>query len=162
MNKNPSFKIRFIRPGHAQKGYTLIELMMTLFVISALSAVAIPVVDRFVTHTEARAFVLQMEADVALSHKKAAATERMVWFEVNPTTRTYYIFEQIEGRKKMVKFVPFPRGVTASSLLELTFRPNKTFPGHADGGTINVKQGGAPFADLVITPFSVRTKVEWL
>lgn len=146
-------------------GLTFIELLMTLFVMAALTAIVIPVAGQVITNMEARSFVRQLEADIAFAQKHAIATERPVMFYVNGTTGLYMMRELEDGSEQTIKTVYAPNDVsfTATSILhKITFQPNVTFAGQSSGGTIYIKRDGEPFANVVVTLLSSRTRVEWL
>lgn len=145
-------------------GLTFIELLMTLFVMAVLTAVVIPVASQVIVNMEARSFVRQLEADIAFAQKHAIATERPVMFYVNGPTGLYMIRELKDGSEQTIKAVYAPNHVsfTASSILhKMTFQPHVTFAGQSNGGTIYIKQNGEPFANVIVTLLSSRTRVEW-
>lgn len=144
-----------------QAGVTLIEVVLSLFLIGVLTAIALPVIGNFVDKAEATAFVLELEADIDLTQRTAVSKERFMRLRVVRSGRAYYVIEQRGTKNVILKTVSFPKGVTVSSNHEFIFDPIHNYKGHAMGDTIGINFDGRPLADLVITPISVRTRVEW-
>lgn len=142
-------------------GFTLIELLLTLFVMAMLSAIVIPTVGNLVANMEARAFVLQLEADIAFAQKRATATGQPVRFYVSRSTGLYQISERKGVLRHTVKTVYLPKTMSFSDGLDITFRPETTFSGQSNGGTIYIKHKDRKYADVVISLLSSRTRVEW-
>lgn len=142
-------------------GFTLIELLVTLFIIVTLTGVVLPVAGDAVTKIADRSLVQEMEADVVYAQKRAVATERTVQLDIPARGRTYKIVEQQGSGSRELKAVSVPERLAITEGVVLTFHPDQSFPGHANGGTVSIQRNGVAFAELIITPISVRTRVVW-
>lgn len=143
-------------------GFTLMEMLITLFVLAALTAIVIPTAGNLVSRMEARSFVLQLEADIAYAQKRAIATERPVTLQVNSYSGRYLIDEPISpGKRQTIRSVLFPKSVSVMNNVQVTFQPNVTFPGQSNGGTVYVRRDGKLFAEIVVSLLSSRTRVVW-
>lgn len=141
-------------------GFTLIELLVTLFIMAVLSAIVIPIAGQFIANMEARSFVLELEADIALAQKHAIATEHPVRFTVKRLPGVYMMRELTEGSLRTIKTVYVPESVSISDL-DITFQPNVTFAGQSNGGTVYIKRDNERYANVIISLLSSRTRVEW-
>lgn len=155
-----SFKASHVDPRSAP-GYTLMELLLTLFVIGALSVLIIPVLGHTLGKVEARSFVHQLEEDIAFAQKHAMATEWPIRLKVSQFGRMYTISEPAGVNRSPLKIETFPQGVSVSGDLDVLFQPHVTFAGQSNGGTVYVRHQGKTFAEVRISLLSSRTRVIW-
>lgn len=137
------------------------ELLLTLFVIGALSAIIIPAIGHTLSKAEARSFVQQFEEDIAFAQKYAMATEWPIRLKVSRFGRMYTISEPVGVNRSPLKMETFPRGISVSGDLDVLFQPHVTFAGQSNGGTVYVQHQGKPFAEIRISLLSSRTRVIW-
>lgn len=143
-----------------ETGVTFLELLVTLLVIGALTALILPLTGKTLALMEARAFVLQLETDLVYAQRHAIATERPVNMKVNQAG--FYIISERGGTvHRTLKKVDFPASVSVMDNLDVTFQPNYAYAGQVDGGTISVRQGGKWYADVIFTFLTGRTRVVW-
>lgn len=141
-------------------GLTLMELLLTLFVLSVLTVVVIPAAGNVISTWEARSFVLQLEADIAYAQKRAMATEQPVRLNVN-RVGLYMLSEPDGVLRRTIKSVRFPDSLSVVNNLEVTFQPHATFAGQSNGGTVYVKYKGQDYAEIRVSLLSNRTRVIW-
>ena len=81
-------------------GFTLIELVVTLCIVSILSAIAVPRAGRFLDGIHVRGAVIEIESLFSAGRHLAIARASQVTVEIDTVSRTIYVSAQTDTLRK--------------------------------------------------------------
>ncbi|HIJ60291.1 MAG TPA: prepilin-type N-terminal cleavage/methylation domain-containing protein, partial [Nitrospirae bacterium] len=79
-----------------QKGFSLVELLVTIGIIAVVAAIAIPQLQRYATNSRLKSAARDIMGDVFLYKERAIAENRQYRITFNIANNTYSI-EQLPG-----------------------------------------------------------------
>jgi general secretion pathway protein H len=92
-----------VRQGGAERGFTLLELVLTLFVIALATAVVVPALGRRTDALRARAEVAGFSAFLRRAHEQAVTTREERTVSVDPAARviTDAVGREIRAQRRL-------------------------------------------------------------
>lgn len=140
----------------ASRGFTLLELIVTLFIIVLTIGLAVPVIGRSSTAIRARADVAGFSAVLRHARERAITTRQPHAVVIDPTARKMTVFAgSVDGDVKQTRTLPERLTVEASPPPALTvrFEPEGT----SSGGDYRVTAGDVVYR-VTVDPITGRVK----
>jgi prepilin-type N-terminal cleavage/methylation domain-containing protein len=143
------------RGGAARAGgFTLFEVIVTLFVLSLALGLALPILGRTSETLQARAHVAGFAAMLRHAREKAITTHRAHAVVVDPVARRVRI---VTGTDEVREMRPLPERVrveaASSRALTVRFEPEGT----SSGGDFRVASGGVAYR-VTVDPITGRVR----
>jgi len=153
--------------GADNRGYTLMELLITMVLIAIVGLIAVPSFQRIAINSNLKTAVRDMAADFALYKERAVAESRMYRIVLNTGGGTYDIQQcgatgsvcggynsiQVKNLSQYASDIIFGSGTTATSY---TFQPRGT----VSWGTIVVRNSRNSTGTIAINATG-RTNVQF-
>lgn len=140
------------------RGFTLIELMVTVVVISILALVVMPSIADLVSKSRVEGVASELRTDIQYARSQALVLQRAVEVRTDSSGGAYLLScpdcpdfdpELVAGNKKGMKNVSLPSGVSLSKDVVLSF---DSLRGQAvDFGSIEIKNSKGTAAITVST-----------
>jgi prepilin-type N-terminal cleavage/methylation domain-containing protein len=140
---------------NSSRGFTLLELIVTLFVILLTIGLAVPVIGRSSDAIRARADVASFSAVLRHARERAITSRQSHAVVIDPAARTMTVLAGIDGEVKEARTLPERLTVQASPPPALTvrFEPEGT----SSGGDYRLTAGAVVYR-VTVDPITGRVK----
>jgi prepilin-type N-terminal cleavage/methylation domain-containing protein len=141
--------------SRSSRGFTLLELIVTLFVILLTIGLAVPVIGRSSETIRARADVAGFSAVLRHTRERAITSRRSHAVVIDPAARTMTVLAGVEGEVKATRTLPERLTVQATPPPALTvrFEPEGT----SSGADYRVTAGDVVYR-VTVDPLTGRVK----
>ena len=141
--------------SRSSRGFTLLELIVTLFVILLTIGLAVPVIGRSSETIRARADVAGFSAVLRHTRERAITSRRSHAVVIDPAARTMTVLAGVEGEVKTTRTLPERLTVQATPPPALTvrFEPEGT----SSGADYRVTAGDVVYR-VTVDPLTGRVK----
>lgn len=146
--------------GKANKGFTLIELIIVTMIISILAAALIPFSLKAVNKSRLESAAEMIAADIRYGGSKALSEQAELKIQFVPTGNKYLTFFDPENFNKC-KTVKLPPGITLSSAM-FSNEPFVRFSVKGtvkQGGTVSLHDPEKNWLFVIVTPVTGRVKI---
>jgi type IV fimbrial biogenesis protein FimT len=142
------------RPGEDQRGFTLIELAVTLLVLALAAAVVVPSVGRSVESVRARAEISGFAAYLRAAREQAIARGEAQLVRLDPDTRTLAITAADSAAVRSTRTFTYLLRIQPEppEALDVMFAPL----GFSNGATYHILAPGNRHYVIVVEPFTGR------
>lgn len=126
---------RAARKRRVSRGFTLIELIVTISLMGILIALGLPAFDEWITNSKIRTTAETLQNSLRLAQAEAVRRNREVVFALTNATPGVNQAAAADARNWMIQTVPFDRTKALSSC-------GTDCPEYISGGTFNDSQSG--------------------
>jgi prepilin-type N-terminal cleavage/methylation domain-containing protein len=141
--------------ARSERGFTLLELIVTLLILMILVGLSVPVVGRSSDAVRSRAEVAGFSAFLRHARERAITSRVSHTVVIDPTNRTMTVLAGPEAEVRETR--PLPERMTVEAMPQAAFRVRFEPQGMSSGAEYRVKTGDVVYR-VTVDPVTGRVK----